>query len=61
MHRARAPAVPQVLTAMGCISPEGKIVRSHFVVAPGGSVQAAEVPVAWKESLPLALEYVSKL
>lgn len=49
-----------LLAAMGCISPEGKITRAHFVVAPGGAVQDVVLPVGSKDSLPLALAFVSK-
>jgi peroxiredoxin Q/BCP len=47
-----------VLREMGCVSAEGKITRAHFVVAPGGAVEDAQVGVSSKESVPLALAFV---
>ena len=49
------------LRALGCVSAEGKITRAHFVVAKGGVVEDAQVGVGSKDSVPLALAFVSKL
>jgi peroxiredoxin len=48
-----------VLKQLGCVSAEGKIVRAHFVVAPGGAVEDAQVGVSSKDSVPLALAFVA--
>lgn len=53
--------LPQVLSKIGCISPEGKITRAHFVIAAGGKVQDVQLPVGSKDSVPSAVAFVQKL
>jgi peroxiredoxin Q/BCP len=50
----------EVMTSLGCINPETKkIVRSHYVVAKGGVVQDVQLGVGSKDSVPLALAFVT--
>ena len=47
------------LAALGCLTPEGKITRAHFVVGKGGVVEDVKLPVGSKDSVPMALAFVA--
>ncbi|KAG2424230.1 hypothetical protein HYH02_015215 [Chlamydomonas schloesseri] len=49
----------QVLGSLGALTPENKIKRCHFVIAKGGKVEDAQVGIGSKESVPVAVAFVT--
>ncbi|PNW86682.1 hypothetical protein CHLRE_02g095069v5 [Chlamydomonas reinhardtii] len=49
----------QVLGALGALKPDRGITRCHFVIAKGGKVEDAQIGIGSKDSVPVAVAFVT--